>query len=178
MSKVRVPIINTIGKSVRIEENATVGATITLNLKDPDGNVLSVAGLAELLGVVQAEDIGVVAGATATDHGLLTGLADDDHPQYAEIASPESITAIWDFVAQPTGIDHASLDLLLADDHTQYLLLAGRAGGQSAFGGTAAGDILDLTGADAAPDAGIVRVNSPVTFTYDTVSNALMDFAS
>jgi len=67
--------------------------------------------------------------------------------------------------------DHGALQGLGDDDHTQYLLLAGRAGGQFAFGGTAAGNVLDLQGADASPDTGIVRVNSPVTSTYDTISN-------
>ena len=67
--------------------------------------------------------------------------------------------------------DHGDLQGLADDDHTQYLLLAGRAGGQVAFGGTAAGNILDLQGADASPDTGILRFNSPVTNTYDTISN-------
>ncbi|MGI9486182.1 MAG: hypothetical protein ACR2RF_09965 [Geminicoccaceae bacterium] len=67
--------------------------------------------------------------------------------------------------------DHGNLVGLGDDDHTQYLLLAGRSGGQIAFGGTVAGNILDLQGADAAPDTGIVRINSPVTNAYDTISN-------
>jgi len=32
-----------------------------------------------------------------TDHGDLTGLLDDDHPQYAAIAQNENITGYWDF---------------------------------------------------------------------------------
>lgn len=40
--------------------------------------------------------------------------------------------------------DHGGLTGLLDDDHTQYALLAGRAGGQTLIGGTAAGDDLVL----------------------------------
>lgn len=43
------------------------------------------------------------------------------------------------------GIDHNSLaNLTVGDPHTQYLILAGRAGGQIAHGGTAAGEDLEL----------------------------------
>ena len=64
--------------------------------------------------------------------------------------------------------DHGTLPGLGDDDHTQYLLLAGRAGGQSAFGGTtAAAEELNLTGSSNA-DLGRVRVNSP--FEIDEVS--------
>lgn len=31
------------------------------------------------------------------DHGELTGLADDDHPQYGALAQAETVTAIWTF---------------------------------------------------------------------------------
>jgi hypothetical protein len=41
-------------------------------------------------------------------------------------------------------IDHGGLLGLVDDDHTQYLLLAGRAGGQTAYGGTATSDDLTL----------------------------------
>lgn len=44
-----------------------------------------------------------------------------------------------------TEIDHGEISGLGDDDHTQYALLAGRAGGQSLIGGTAAGDDLTLT---------------------------------
>lgn len=45
--------------------------------------------------------------------------------------------------ANASAIDHGSLDGLEGDDHAQYFNLLGRAGGQVAIGGTAAGD--DLT---------------------------------
>lgn len=40
--------------------------------------------------------------------------------------------------------DHGNLTGLTDDDHSQYLLLAGRTGGQSLIGGTAAGENLSL----------------------------------
>lgn len=40
--------------------------------------------------------------------------------------------------------DHGLLTGLADDDHTQYLLLAGRSGGQTAYGGTGGGDDLTL----------------------------------
>ena len=41
-------------------------------------------------------------------------------------------------------LDHGLLLGLADDDHLQYLLLAGRAGGQDAIGGTASGELLTL----------------------------------
>lgn len=53
---------------------------------------------------------------------------------------PNTITL--DNITQITTRSHASLQSLSVDDHTQYLLLAGRSGGQTANGGTAASDNL------------------------------------
>lgn len=39
----------------------------------------------------------VVAAAGVTDHGALTGLGDDDHPQYGLLASPETVIGLWQF---------------------------------------------------------------------------------
>lgn len=57
--------------------------------------------------------------------------------------------------------DHGGLAGLGDDDHAQYLLLAGRAGGQSAIGGTGVGDELGLRGSSDAA-LGRVRVTSPL----------------
>lgn len=43
-----------------------------------------------------------------------------------------------------SGIDHGSIGGLTDDDHSQYARLAGRSGGQTLQGGTAAGDDLTL----------------------------------
>ena len=47
-----------------------------------------------------------------TDHGALTGLSDNDHPQYRLVAD---------------AIDHGALGGLSDDDHPQYLLTTGKA---------------------------------------------------
>lgn len=49
MSKIRVPIAGTIGKSVRLNPDATEGATVGINLYDASGNVLSAETLAALI---------------------------------------------------------------------------------------------------------------------------------
>ncbi len=36
-------------------------------------------------------------GGGVTDHGALTGLSDDDHPQYGALAQAESVAALWSF---------------------------------------------------------------------------------
>ena len=74
------------------------------------------------------------------DHGSISGLSDDDHPQYAEIAGAETISGAWSFTTAPTSItptsgahvatkdyvdttvitDHGSLGGLSDDDHPQY----------------------------------------------------------
>ena len=50
-----------------------------------------------------------------SDHGLLTGLADDDHTQYYNAA--RHTKAVHDAL----GIDHGSLSGLADDDHSQYV---------------------------------------------------------
>ncbi|MEX2006795.1 MAG: MerR family DNA-binding transcriptional regulator [Candidatus Saccharimonadales bacterium] len=56
-------------------------------------------------------------------------------------------TAFETFFSGSVVTDHGALSGLADDDHSQYALLAGRSGGQSLFGGTAAGEdlILDST---------------------------------
>ena len=49
MAEVRIPVANTVGKTVRINPNATVGAHIGKDLKLPDGTVPSLAELASAL---------------------------------------------------------------------------------------------------------------------------------
>lgn len=66
--------------------------------------------------------------------------------------------------------NHDELLGLADDDHTQYLLLAGRSGGQDAFGGTGASEELSLRGTQNA-DLGLIRAKSPIEF--DDVSAAV-----
>lgn len=72
-----------------------------------------------------------------TSGGVVTGggsIVDADVPDTITLAN----------ITQVGTRSHASLQNLSADDHTQYMLLAGRSGGQTLTGGTAAGDDLHL----------------------------------
>ena len=55
--------------------------------------------------------------------------------------------------------DHGALGGLTDDDHTQYALLAGRAGGQTVYGGVASGDDLYLYSTSHATKGDIVLAN-------------------
>jgi hypothetical protein len=105
------------------------GSAITLTILNPGAD----------------EDLEIAVDATAIDHGDLSGLGDDDHPQYAlltDLASNAnalgaSLIGIEDSggnyvateveaalaeIAVGTPIDHGGLQGLLDDDHTQYVL--------------------------------------------------------
>lgn len=56
----------------------------------------------------------------------------------------DAVNGVWLASAPDSEIDHGTVSGLLDDDHTQYALLAGRAGGQSLVGGSAAGESLTL----------------------------------
>jgi len=93
----------------------------------------------------------VVAG-TYIDTAVLNPAGDEDLEIDVDIATLEA------------ALDHDSLGGLPgADAHTQYLRLAGRFGGQSAFGGTLGPDDLDLA-ASPIPGTGRINVNSPMVF--------------
>jgi hypothetical protein len=108
--------------------------------------------------------------AGVTDHGALTGLLDDDHTQYhtdargdiryytkaehistsagaGDAGKPIVLDAggqIDATMLNDADVDHGSIGGLIDDDHTQYALLAGRAGGQTQIGGTAASENYTL----------------------------------
>lgn len=73
-----------------------------------------------------------------------------------------------------SAIDHSNLSNLAADSHTQYALLAGRAGGQTFIGGTAASNNLVLQSTSNV-SRGVVQLNDPLRVnTHDTVSAAVL----
>lgn len=55
-----------------------------------------------------ADMAGTHGGGGSSDHGALTGLGDDDHTQYAEIANTESITGPWTFGNEAARFDNAA----------------------------------------------------------------------
>ena len=65
------------------------------------------------------------------------------------------------------SIDHGNLSGLADDDHTQYLLLAGRAGGQIANGGTAASENLELRSTSNATK-GTILISDGSTITHNS----------
>lgn len=64
-----------------------------------------------------------------------------------------------------SGSDHGQLTGLGDDDHLQYLFLNGRAGGQTAIGGTAAGDALVLSASSNA-GGGVIEAYHPIRINY------------
>lgn len=73
----------------------------------------------------------------------------DDAPSLG--AGQNGYALTWDnasgaFVATALVTDHGALTGLSDDDHTQYALLAGRSGGQTLYGGTAANDDITIHG--------------------------------
>ena len=76
---------------VRLEELTTLG------LADPNGNLLPLSPA-------------VITG--TTDHGALTGLADDDHPQYTQWTQNETVSGKWIFAsASVAGANGWSVNL-------------------------------------------------------------------
>ena len=97
----------------------------------------------------------------STDHGGLTGLEDDDHTQYRLESADHTHQSTG---AQAGQLDHGlALTGLTDDDHTQYLLLAGRAGGQSVYGGTAASNTLVLASTSDATRGVLQLIGNVVT---------------
>lgn len=80
---------------------------------------------------------------TAPRFGMTVFVVDELF-QYAYDGTAWFKSRSWEF--------HSNLQGLLLDDHTQYALLAGRAGGQTWYGGTNASDSLVIQ-SNSAPDA-------------------------
>ena len=74
----------------------------------------------------------------------------------------------WVASAPDTEIDHGSISGLTDDDHTQYALLAGRSGGQTLYGGTAASNNLTLRSTSNATKGDILAEGDFVPFTDAT----------
>lgn len=104
------------------------------------------------------------------DHGTLSGLGDDDHPQYAltNKSRPSPWVAAGDLagrsIADLGTKDHDLLNGLTDDDHSIYVLLAGRSGGQTVIGGTGSGEDLILRATSHATPGDVKFQNEAATF--------------
>lgn len=71
----------------------------------------------------------------------------------------------WVASLPDSEVDHGTITGLLDDDHTQYALLAGRSGGQTLIGGTAASNNLNLSSTSHATKGKIIldSITEPLT---------------
>lgn len=76
----------------------------------------------------------------------------------------------WLASTPDTEVDHGSISGLADDDHTQYALLAGRAGGQTLTGGTAASENLTLESTAHATKGSISMKSNVIPFTNASYS--------
>lgn len=109
-------------------------------------------------------DLNAVGG--AADHGGLTGLGDDDHPQYAEIGSAEpNITGVWTFASQPK-FNNAGAPFTVVNTTVVTNLNADLLDGLSASAFALVGDTVNLTGAQS-PIAGVKTFDDTVIADID-----------
>lgn len=90
--------------------------------------------------------------------------------QAGDVLFWDSVSGTWLASSPDTEIDHGSLFGLGDDDHTQYVLLAGRAGGQTIQGGTAASNTLVLESTANATKGTIQFKDNLVPFTNASYS--------
>lgn len=90
MSKIKVAVVNTVGRTVSIDPTATNGATLGANLYTPNGQVGTPTTVRQWLGIGTGEG--------AFQHADLGGLkAGDDHPQYTMWSAKETIKGQWNY---------------------------------------------------------------------------------
>lgn len=135
-------------KTVVVSSN-TITTAASGNLAATELN----AALSELQSDIdtrQTADATLTALAAYNTNGLLTQTAADTFTgrtitagsSKLSVSNGNGVSGNPTLDVVPGNITHASLGSLSADDHTQYVLLAGRPGGQTINGGTAASDPL------------------------------------
>lgn len=193
--------------SVRVASTANVVIASALENGDSIDGITLVTGDRVLLkdqtdptenGIYVAVASGAASRSTDTDSGsellqttvfVEEGLTNEDKAFVCTTDGPitlgsDNIT----FVQFGAGVtDHGALTGLSDDDHTQYLLLAGRSGGQIAYGGTGSGDDLTFrTTSDSSKGSyifdelgsGIGHYSAGGVLTSSTIVNADVDAAA
>lgn len=159
----------TYAKMQNIATDSLVGRD-TVGTGDPEtiglNATLSMDGAGNLQRAALTGDVTASAGSNTTAIGaskVLTAMIADAQVTLAKMANlaqatiigrasgagtgvPTALTAAQVVAIIQSSIDHGGIGGLSDDDHTQYALLAGRSGGQSLSGGTAANDDLTLQG--------------------------------
>ena len=101
MAKVRVPVLGTVGKSIRVDPNATTGAQIGEDLQLPDGSIPTLKELAIALYIAQPPEGTLTISIDQTSSGGPAGPIFEadiiDADILARVAHDELITGDWDF---------------------------------------------------------------------------------
>lgn len=142
-----------------IEENAPSGGG---GLSDGDYGDITVGGT----GTTMTIDSGVVTYAKIQDVSTTNRILGRITAGSGDV---EELTAANVATIINSSLDHGTLAGLTDDDHTQYALLAGRSGGQTLIGGTAAGNDLTLQSTSNGTKGSIFFGTSE----YDEVNNRL-----
>lgn len=105
MSKVRVPVFGTVGKSVAVNTDASFGAQFGVDLFDERGNIVTTARLAKLIGdaLVSSDKNEAIFETEIVDDAILARVAED-----------ETISGTWAFQTAEGG--GSSLRILLDDN--------------------------------------------------------------
>lgn len=148
---VNVQTSSTLSQSFRVVGSGATSATVNTLLENSSGTdllYLDNSGQLGLLTNLPARTLHVAGEARITDLTTDTPTrivgADADGDLGAITVGSGLTLSAGTLTADAAAIDHGGLSGLADDDHTQYLLLAGRATGQVATGGTASGDDLTL----------------------------------
>lgn len=131
---------NRLNETIDILDGTALTANISglgnVTVTDDGGGLVTISGKL-LVGkgsiTLITEGSAIVISGTGGSHGSLSGLSNDDHPQYAHLSQNETIVGSWNFIGMPTisgipvstGTVHNQLLGLSSDDHPQYLLADG-----------------------------------------------------
>jgi len=140
-----------LGGALNLEVNGSGNITFNTNLVPTISGSFDIGSGAALLndvflsgGLRNATNEIAITTLLAFRSGIWRDLAQTQPAQSGDSLFYDSGNNVWLASVPDSEIDHGVISGLLDDDHTQYMLLAGRPGGQTLQGGTAAGENLTL----------------------------------